>query len=139
MKTILFSTYDAKSKCFSAPFSMLTIGMALREFEEASRNPNSILSKYPNDFSLYEIGTYDDSNAIVENKIPMNLIAVASEFLKRQSPETMIDEATRKMHSDQMRLSAQSEKQFSVDEKEYFKNGTQPANANNHPSNLEVK
>lgn len=137
MQTIMFSTYDAKAKTFSAPFTMLTIGMAIRGFEEATKNPESMLHRYPNDFSLYEIGTYEDSNATMTQKIPMNLLAVASEFVNKQDrqAESFLDEQTRKMHSDQLAMAKAREEKFQRDEINYFKNGVQPDNN----EKLEVK
>lgn len=130
-KTIMFSTYDSKAKTFSAPFTMLTIGMAIRGFEEATKDTNSMLNRYPNDFSLYEIGTYDDSNATCELKSPINLLAIASEFVNKKpsvSPESVIDEATRKMHADKIRMTELREEKFKTDEKQYFETGKQPTN-----------
>lgn len=130
MQTIMFSTYDSKAKTFSAPFTMLTIGMAIRGFEEAAKNPETMLNRYPNDFSLYEIGTYDDSNATFQPTNPINLLSIASEFVKKPtvSPETVIDETTRKMHSDQIAMKNAREEKFKRDEKKYFATGEQPTN-----------
>lgn len=57
-----FSVYDVKSETYSPPFFEKTSGLALRSFTEAIKDPRSALSKYPADFTLFEIGHFDDSS-----------------------------------------------------------------------------
>lgn len=57
--------------------------MALRAFEDLSRDSQSHVSRHPEDYSLYEVGCYNDENATTENKNPVQLLAVASEFIKK--------------------------------------------------------
>lgn len=80
MKTKMFAVYDAKAKMFAVPFFMQTLGMALRAFQDITGDPNTMIARHPEDFTLYEIGEYDDSTAEVVAKNPMQMIAVASEF-----------------------------------------------------------
>lgn len=65
----LFSVKDAKVGAFDKCFPMKTAGLAIRGFEQMindHQNPTN-LSLYPEDFTLYEIGEYDDNNGHLKN------------------------------------------------------------------------
>lgn len=79
----IFAIHDSKAKNFGPPFTYLTIDQALRGFEDAVNRPG-ILQDHPNDFTLYEIGTYDDSDSSLLSLTPIRLLAVGSEFKKHQ-------------------------------------------------------
>lgn len=58
----IFTIYDKKSLIYGNPFYNMQIGQAERTFSQAindSSNPNNLLAKYPTDFELYEIGSFD--------------------------------------------------------------------------------
>lgn len=80
MKSKIFSIYDGKAKIFNTPFFMATLGMAVRAFQDIAQDQNTMICRHPEDFTLYEIGEYEDGTAKLTEKIPMQLIAVASEF-----------------------------------------------------------
>ena len=63
MLTKIFTIYDSKTQAYMSPFFNTSTGGALRSFEEACRDENSTFHKYPSDFTLFEIGTFDDNNA----------------------------------------------------------------------------
>lgn len=86
MITKMFSLYDGKAQMFQTPFYMPTLGMALRAFADLCNDPNTMVYRHPEDFSLYEIGEYDDSNAVHNSLSPLKLVGTAQEFQKR-SPE----------------------------------------------------
>jgi len=80
--TKVFSIHDGKAKAFQLPFYMQTVGAAIRAFEDLANDPKTIVSRHPEDFVLYEIGSYDDSTAEVVNNHPLSLVAAATEFKK---------------------------------------------------------
>lgn len=57
----VFSIYDGAAKSFNKPFFMLTKAEAMRAFVSTIRT-ESLLHENPTDFSLYQLGTYDDSD-----------------------------------------------------------------------------
>lgn len=63
MITKLFAIWDTKAEAFNLPFFCHTNGQAIRSFTTEASNPESMLAKYPEDYALFELGTYDDSNA----------------------------------------------------------------------------
>ncbi len=58
----IFAVYDKKVSAFDKPFAMKYAGLAIRGFETMvndRQNPTQ-LTEYPEDFTLYEIGVYDE-------------------------------------------------------------------------------
>lgn len=81
-----YSIYDNQAKYFTPPFFMKNEAEAKRAFGEVANNPQSDACKFPNDFCLYEVGTFDDSTALLTmHPQPSNLGLAAS--YKRSSPE----------------------------------------------------
>lgn len=80
MKFKVFSIYDAKAKAFQTPFYMVELGQALRAFEDLCKDTDTLVYRHPEDFQLYEIGSYDDSNAKHESYIPLELVSTATEM-----------------------------------------------------------
>lgn len=59
----IFTVYDSKTTAYMSPFFNLSTGGAIRSFEEACRDESSTFHKYPADFTLFEIGVFDDATA----------------------------------------------------------------------------
>lgn len=60
MIQIVCSVYDSKAKAFCVPFFVNALGLALRAFQGEANNPESQLGAYPEDFTLFELGTFSD-------------------------------------------------------------------------------
>lgn len=56
----VFSVFDCKASAYMQPFFMASVGEAIRSWQEVSNDGKSTISKYPGDFTLFEIGSYDD-------------------------------------------------------------------------------
>lgn len=80
MITKIYAIYDNKAEAFMQPFFAATPGLALRTFEDNANNPDSILSKHPNDFCLYEIGVFDDQTAEIINHSENINLGMATEY-----------------------------------------------------------
>lgn len=61
----LYSVRDVKSESFSAPFTALADGAAIRDFYALMTTPGSVYQMYPGDFDLFKIGTYDQSTGTI--------------------------------------------------------------------------
>jgi len=73
-KLLVFSLYDSKVQAFCQPFQMRTKGEALRSFEEVANDAATSVAKYPEDYTLMELGEYDESTGQFSNHIaPINL------------------------------------------------------------------
>ena len=71
----IYAIYDEKAEAYNAPFPLATDGLAKRSFEMACTNPSTDLYKYPGDFKLYCIATWDDNKGSFENVVPVKFIA----------------------------------------------------------------
>lgn len=66
MIVCLFGVRDRSADCFGAPFSSNTESMAIREFQQACKDPAHAFAKWPTDFSLYKLGYFNDNSGKVE-------------------------------------------------------------------------
>lgn len=57
----IFSVYDCKSESYSLPFFESTTAAGIRSFAEACRDPNSMLWKHGADYTLFEIGDFEQA------------------------------------------------------------------------------
>lgn len=60
MKLKMFSLKDVKADVFGSPFVFSKVELAKRMCRDLARDSNSMLSRHPEDFHLYEIGEYED-------------------------------------------------------------------------------
>lgn len=56
----MYSLYDKLAQGFVFPRCYNNDAMAVRALTEAVSSPQSKISQYPDDYSLYKIGTFDD-------------------------------------------------------------------------------
>lgn len=80
----MLTVLDTKGGYYKTPFFTKTTGDALRAFETIAKDPNHEIGKFPSDFTLMELGSWDDLKAkmsILENPI---ILANASEYANKQ-------------------------------------------------------
>lgn len=65
MQLKMFSVYDIKAEAYLPPFFLPTVGMAVRTFADCARSKDHQFGKNPEDYILYELGTFDDSSGVV--------------------------------------------------------------------------
>lgn len=65
MKLKVFSVYDSAAKAYIPPFFVAEVGLAIREFQGCACDPNHHFCKFGSDFTLFEIGEFDDSNGVL--------------------------------------------------------------------------
>lgn len=61
----LFSVFDKKTGIYNQPFSQPTPGAAERVIRNELGNPDSMLSKYPADFELYQVADMNEQTGEV--------------------------------------------------------------------------
>lgn len=81
-KLKVFTVYDSKAEAYLQPFFMRSMGEALRGFQEVCNDPQSNLCKYPGDFTLFEIGSYDEESGRLESLKAFVSLGTAIEFKK---------------------------------------------------------
>lgn len=77
-----FSIYDGKAKIFHTPWFRPTAGLALRELEDLVNDNTTTICRHSGDFTLYEVGEYDDQNAEYTQHVPIKLLGTALEYKK---------------------------------------------------------
>lgn len=73
----IFTVFDTKAAIYGQPFYAVTDGIALRMFSDAVNNnsPDNALNRYPEDFTLYYIGEFDDVTGSVTGNLTPMLVA----------------------------------------------------------------
>ena len=88
----MFSIHDSKGEIFNPPFFKSTHGEAERDFQTASQDDQSMISKYPEDFDLYYLGEYDDQTGKFKALPTPQHIIKAVNVLQRATNVRSIDE-----------------------------------------------
>jgi len=87
----IFAIHDIKANAFLQPFFMLTNGMAIRSFETAVNDKNTQFHVYPTDYTLFELGAYDDATGYITSlQVPIPL-GSAKEYLKPNPQLSILD------------------------------------------------
>lgn len=88
----LYSILDLKAKAYSPPFTERTSGLAIRGFTALANDQNTTICKYPTDFQLYHIGTYDEETGITTCADPFIPLGFAYEYQDEPVPNpTQLD------------------------------------------------
>ena len=77
----LYAIKDAKST-FMPCNADLNDACAIRNFEHAVRQPDSLLRSHPNDYSLFKVGTYDNVGGYIEPIDSPVMLCDAAQCLK---------------------------------------------------------
>lgn len=79
MKKPILSVYDVASNCFGQPVIVVAVGEGMRSFCDACADDKSAFGAHPEDYSLFEIGSFDDQSGdlkdIVNRKVVTGLEA----------------------------------------------------------------
>ena len=62
MELFIYSIYDKIAKAYNQPFFLQNDALAVRAFSTNVNSPDSQISKVPEEFTLYCLGAYDDSD-----------------------------------------------------------------------------
>lgn len=88
MKFKAFSVYDDKAKAYLPPFFLSEQGQAIRHFYDALVTPDHAFYLHPGDYTLVQIGGFDDSSGVLSGQeIPENLgngLEVRARFGRRE-------------------------------------------------------
>lgn len=58
----IYSVYDSKAEAFLPPFFLGTRGLAIRTFADAANREDHNFRRYAADYTLFELGEFDDSS-----------------------------------------------------------------------------
>lgn len=85
----IFTVFDSKAEAYLPPFYMGTKAQAVRAFTDSANDPNHAFHKHPDDYTLFNLGKFDDATAQVHMlKTPVSM-GLALEF---KTQREMFDE-----------------------------------------------
>lgn len=77
----VYSVYDAATHAFLQPMYALSKGAIMRGITQAVNDPGHDFHKYARDYTLFELGTFDDSCAMFNLLPSPKSLGVLVEFL----------------------------------------------------------
>lgn len=85
MLRIIVAVRDRAADCFGQPFFVTSIGVGVRSFtDEVNRAaPDNQFYSHPEDFDLYQIGTYDDATGELVSVKPRQIAIGKDVFVKK--------------------------------------------------------
>lgn len=90
MKTQIFAIYDSTLKLYQQPHFCINRGHALRMVQDIMDRGDSPLSKHSNDFTLFELGEYDDETGKLKSLATPEKVAGCWELKPPESNVTPI-------------------------------------------------
>lgn len=74
MKISVFSVYDSKTDAFMQPIFLQTKPAAIRAITDCVQDPTHQFAAHPEDYTLFYLGQFDDSNGTFDlEKTPISL------------------------------------------------------------------
>lgn len=81
----MYTVFDVKAGVYGTPFFSMRDELALRMFADIANNPDTMINRHPEDFTLYGVGEFDADNAeLIPEK--MRALGKASNFIVEQKP-----------------------------------------------------
>lgn len=77
----IFSIYDIKAGAYLNPFFMSSKGLAIRAFTDLVNDQTTQFNKHSEDYTLFEIGEFDDQSATIDTHKTPEPIGKAIEFI----------------------------------------------------------
>lgn len=81
----MFSIRDIKAGTYGQPFALSNRNVAMRTFSTWVSNPESFFSKFPHDFELFELGSFDQLTGLFVSLPMPDYVARASDLVASAS------------------------------------------------------
>lgn len=88
MKLKIFSIYDSKAKAYLPPFLLPMTEQGIRVFKNAASDKKHAFGANPGDYTLFEIGEFDDNTANIESYKTHENLGLAQHH---QEPDPQLD------------------------------------------------
>jgi hypothetical protein len=82
MNQEVFSVYDSVAERYLEPFFSPNVGTATRSFSEACRKQDHQFAKYPEDYSLFHIGTFNAETGLIESFTSVHPLGSAAKYVE---------------------------------------------------------
>lgn len=83
MTHIICAVRDRQLDAFMRPFAAQSRGQAIRSFSDETNRADSELNRHPEDYELYELGSFNDDTGELTATKPVS-IAIASNLIERK-------------------------------------------------------
>ncbi len=87
----LFTVYDLAARRYLEPFFGPTVEFGIRGFKEACETEGHQFAKFPEDYALYHVGSFDPELGELKGKKEAHKIASASQFVQHGPPQLEVD------------------------------------------------
>lgn len=87
MRLLAFSVFDEKSGAFGHPFFVSAVGVATRTFSDWVNRNDTPLNQHPEDYRLFQVGSWDDGDGCFEAEKKPNFIGHALDYVERMPSE----------------------------------------------------
>lgn len=81
MKYAVCAVKDRAVNAYNRPIYVPTVGVAIRSFNDECNKKDSELHNHPEDYDLYEIGSWDDETAIYSSLETPRVITRAQDIV----------------------------------------------------------
>lgn len=81
----MFSIYDSKGQFYDKPMFLRTKADAIRGWTELANDQKTTIAKHPADFTLFEIGEFNDLTGVVTMYDAKQSIGTALEFVNAKN------------------------------------------------------
>lgn len=81
----IYCFMDIKAKFYESPVFIRSRGDAIREFQRLANDKNTRVGMYPEDFVLYEIGSWSDQTGEITSQVPVSL-GKGVDYVKEPAP-----------------------------------------------------
>lgn len=90
----IFTVYDCKAEAYLPPFYLSAVGQALRHFADTANDASHPFGKHPADYTLFQIGQFDDQHAsisMLEAKISLGTALEALDLAPSEVQPSLLD------------------------------------------------
>lgn len=81
-----YSIFDKAIKSYLSPFTETTEAAAIRQFAMSTNYDGGFIKKYPGDYSLHYVGTWDDHTGAMVPAKPVLFVIEAVKLVKEVEP-----------------------------------------------------
>lgn len=67
----IYSVFDRKAEAYALPFFLQRDEVAIRSFRDAVMDPKHPMAAHAEDYALYRLGSFNDSDGFVQDEVPL--------------------------------------------------------------------
>lgn len=87
----IFTCFDQKAQLYTRPFFYVQLAEALRSFSDCANDQAHEIGRHPSDYTLMEIGTFDETTATIVAYDTPKAHGTAVEYLTMATHPHQID------------------------------------------------